>query len=137
MRAQGNEGRLGRRFAIVIGVAAAGVMALGAQTTVATPDVVKYDTKLGGHKEGVFFHGPVNSEDRKCKDGRRVVVFKQRPGADRKVNETRSEDGWWEIGGPNHHYHGRLYARVTRELHTGNGFVCLADRYPNHGYILF
>jgi hypothetical protein len=35
MRAHGNEGRLGRRFAIVIGVAAAGVVALGAQMTTA------------------------------------------------------------------------------------------------------
>ena len=36
MRANGNEGRLGKRFAIVIGVAAAGVMALGAQTATST-----------------------------------------------------------------------------------------------------
>jgi hypothetical protein len=36
MRAHGNEGRLGRRFAIVIGVAATGVMALGAQTASST-----------------------------------------------------------------------------------------------------
>ena len=44
MRAHGNEGRLGKRFAIVIGVAAAGVMALGAQTATAAPEVVKYHT---------------------------------------------------------------------------------------------
>ena len=37
---------MGKRFAIVIGVAAAGVMALGAQTAAAAPDVVKYDTRL-------------------------------------------------------------------------------------------
>ena len=36
MRAHGNEARLARRFAIVIGVAAAGVMALGAQTASST-----------------------------------------------------------------------------------------------------
>ncbi len=35
-----------KRFAIVIGVAAAGAMALGAQTAAASPDVVKYDTKV-------------------------------------------------------------------------------------------
>ena len=46
MRAHGNEGRLGKRFAIVIGVAAAGVMALGAQTTAAAPEVVTCDSKL-------------------------------------------------------------------------------------------
>ena len=56
MRAQGNEGRLGRRFAIVIGVAATGVMALGAQTAAAAPNVIKYDTKLTITREG--HHSP-------------------------------------------------------------------------------
>ena len=47
-RGEGTEGKdeMGKRFAIVIGVAAAGVMALGPQTAAAAPDVVKYDTKL-------------------------------------------------------------------------------------------
>jgi hypothetical protein len=40
---------MGRRFAIVIGAAAAGVMALGAQTAAA--EVVKYDTELTLTKE--------------------------------------------------------------------------------------
>ena len=44
MRAHGRKDNMGNRFAIVIGVAAAGVMALGAQTA-AAPDVVKYDTE--------------------------------------------------------------------------------------------
>jgi hypothetical protein len=35
MRADGREGQMGKRFAIVIGAAAAGVMALGAQTALA------------------------------------------------------------------------------------------------------
>ena len=39
--------KMGKRFAIVIGVAAAGVMALGTQTAAAGPAaVVKYDTRL-------------------------------------------------------------------------------------------
>ena len=37
---------MGRRFAIVIGMAAAGVIALGAQTAAAAPKVVEYDTKV-------------------------------------------------------------------------------------------
>ena len=52
MRAHGNEGRLGRRFAILIGVAAAGVMALGAQTAISTTgervDRVPPDLQLSG-----------------------------------------------------------------------------------------
>ena len=37
---------MGKRFAIVIGLAATGVMALGAQTGPAAPAVVEYNTKL-------------------------------------------------------------------------------------------
>ena len=54
MRAHGNEGRLGRRFAIVIGVAAAGVMALGAQTATSTTgavDRIPPDLQLSGDKK--------------------------------------------------------------------------------------
>src|SRR5215208_2179106 len=67
MRTHGREGQMGKRFAIVIGVAAAGVMALGAQTAAAAP-VHKYDTKLtitheGHHThQGVFWHGSVLSD---------------------------------------------------------------------------
>ena len=43
---------MGKRSAIVIGMAAAGAMALGAQTTTAAPEVVKYDTKLTITAEG-------------------------------------------------------------------------------------
>ena len=53
MRARGNEGRLGRRFAIVIGLAAAGVMALGAQTATSTTGPVDRfppDLRLSGAK---------------------------------------------------------------------------------------
>jgi len=54
-----------KRFAIVIGVAAAGVMALGAQSAAAAPDVVKYDTELTiAVDRGSFQHGDVNSEVR-------------------------------------------------------------------------
>ena len=35
---------MGKRFAILIGAAAAGVMALGAQTVAAAPEVVNYET---------------------------------------------------------------------------------------------
>ena len=46
---------MGKRFAIVIGVAAAGVMALGAQTAAAAPKVVKYDTELTITRTGAAF----------------------------------------------------------------------------------
>jgi hypothetical protein len=119
--------KMGRRFAIVIGLAAAGVMAFGAQTAVA--GVVKYDTKLSGHGEANrIYHGEVKSKVRKCERKRLVVLFQVRPGADRKVGTDRSDrDGSWLVerrGG------GRFYAKVRRKQHivSGNGYVCRADR---------
>ena len=157
MRAQGNEGRLGRRFAIVIGVAATGVMALGAQTTAAAPEVVgaqtaaaaapevvKYRTRLLITTErGFLHHGRLLSDRdrnpgydpahavRKCMEGRRVTVFKQRPGADRKLGTRRSRldrgHGIWGaprwVRGPRQ---AQVYAKVRREVH--DDFVCRGDR---------
>jgi hypothetical protein len=126
--------KMGKRFAIVIGVAAAGSMALGAQTATAAPDVVKYDTKLTitheGHRtnRGVLWHGGVGSEVRKCELTRRVVLFKQRPGADRKLGADRtggpgSPADRWGLVAPTR---GHVYAKVRPEV--GDGFVCRADR---------
>jgi hypothetical protein len=135
---------MGRRFAIVIGVAAAGVMALGAQTAAA--DVVKYDTKVTIHKHNrAWYHGFVYSDRdhnleydpatavRKCMGERRVILFKQRPGADRKLGTDESEffraevRGSWSLGlDPAAGSHGRLYVKVTRKVR--DRFVCRADR---------
>ena len=64
-------------------------------------------------------------------DGRRVVVFKRRPGADRKLGTTESElrrpngeVASWGLNGPR----GHVYAKVRRK--AGDGYVCRADRSP-------
>jgi hypothetical protein len=138
MRAHGNDGRLGKRFAIVIGLAATGVMALGAQTAPAASDVVKYNTKVTiqllasqpHHHENI--RGWVQSESRKCERGRRVVLFELRPGADRKVGTARSEHrsgprrGEWLIRAREQFRDDTLYAKVSREEH--DEFVCGGDR---------
>jgi hypothetical protein len=130
--------KMGKRFASVIGVAAAGVMALGAQTAAAAPDVVKHDTKLTITHEvqktdhGVLWHGGVRSEVRKCVEGRRVVLFKERPGADRKLGSDRNGTGaagfgqgprargWsWGVRAPTG---GRVYAKAKETP------VCRAGR---------
>jgi hypothetical protein len=76
----------------------------------------------------------VNSKAGKCERGRLVVLFTLRPGADRKVGTDRSDrDGNWAVdkrGG------GRFYAKVRPESGDGprgNGYVCRADRAPDHG----
>jgi hypothetical protein len=113
------------------GVAAAGVMALGAQTA-AAPGVVKYDTTLSVTKDGGGdYHGWVKSEVRKCMEGRRVVLFKRRPGADRRLGADRSKFlrryglGLWEVLADRNYGH-RVRAKVEPKVR--DRFVCRADR---------
>jgi hypothetical protein len=146
MRAErkGKHG-IGKRFALLIGATAVGVIALGAQTVIAQtaaqpPAVVKYDTKLTITHEAApgrtaLWHGGVQSDRTECMGGRRVILFQQRPGADRKLGADRSRfsadqavNEWWSWGlrAP---VPDRVYARVTPKV--GDGFVCRADRSPN------
>ena len=146
MRADGRKYEMGRRFAILIGLAAAGVMALGAQTGAQVPDVVEYKTLVTAHKDSKLdWHGYVISDRdpttrfhysegvRKCMVGREVILFRKRPGPDRKLVATRStwDRGWgeWNVVAPESR---RVYAKVTPKV--GDGFVCRADyspvRYP-------
>jgi len=124
---------MGKRFAIVIGVAAAGVMALGAQP--ATADS-RYRTHLTITADrGPLFHGFVDvrgGEDvRKCEVERRVVLFRQRPGPDAELGTDRSEptshhSGGWGVKVHRAQLGWRVYAKVQRE--GGDRYVCLADR---------
>jgi hypothetical protein len=91
--------------------------------------VHKYDTGLTGTKEASVYHGKVKSKVMKCERGRLVVLFALRPGADRKVGTDRSDrQGLWAV---DPHGGGRFYAKVRRK--SGNGYVCRADRAPEHG----
>jgi hypothetical protein len=113
------------------GVAAAGVIALGVQTAAAAT----YDTRVTISQEGSaatgLLHGDLYSAARKCEVGRRVVVFKQQPGTDRKLGV-----GDFGHGGPNHwdllfRAEGKqgwhVYALVRREVRR-HGLVCRSDR---------
>ena len=128
---------MGKRFAILIGLAAAGVMALGAQTgTAASEDVVSYGTKVTILKDQRILHGRVRSEGgSKCRVGREVILFRKRPGPDRKLGADRSGPGhgpafFWEVHVKNREIKGPLYAKVTPKV--GDGFVCRADTSGMH-----
>ena len=128
MRAHGRKYEVGRRFAILISVAAAGVMALGAQTGAAASEgVVSYDTEVTIHRDPGRWHGYVTSKVSKCMKGREVILFRKRPGPDRKLGATRSYrhhpvEFEWKVVAPER---GRVYAKVTPKV--GDGFVCRAD----------
>ncbi len=120
---------MGKRFVIVIGVAAAGVMALGAQPAAAVPT---YGTHLTITADrGPLFHGFVKSEVRKCEDERRVVLFRQRPGPDAELGTDRSEPtshhfGGWGVKVPRAQAGWRVYAKAKHKVREP--YVCLADR---------
>ena len=117
------------------------------QTAAEAPDVVKYDTELTITTErGFLYHGSVLSDRdgnpgydpakavRECMDGRRVILFKQRRGADRRLATLRSEfrpdygrGDWGMPRGPGMG-HARVYAKVRPKV--SDGFVCRADRSP-------
>ena len=138
MRAHGRKCDMRKRFAILIGVAASGVMAFGAQTGAATSeDVVTYDTEVGIYRSlnARWWVGPLDSRPqalKRCVVGREVIVFRKRPGPDRKLGATRSylrheggrvtRWGQWKVRAPDR---GRVYAKVTPKV--GDGFVCRAD----------
>ena len=123
---------MSKRFAIVIGVATAGVMALGAQPATA---VVEYDTDLTIDKENGLFYGWVRSDVRKCKVGRRVVLFRQRPGTNAKLGTTRSSlsgdhNGSWGVHVGRAQEGWRVYAEVRHKVR--DQFVCRHDRSRTH-----
>jgi hypothetical protein len=117
---------------------------------VASAGVRKYDTEMTIREEHGRFSGTVWSEripisvpDRenlvkKCMNGRRVILFKQRPGADLKLGADRtsggdptnisSRSGDWQVSPPTGTLHDgdHVYAKATRKV--SNGFVCRADR---------
>ena len=77
-----------------------------------------------------FFSNVVSGDRKKCEAHRRVTLFKQQPGADRKLGDVRSQrQGTWGTWGTKIQTKDgwRLYA-ATRKM--GDGFVCSADRSP-------
>ena len=126
-----------RTITIAIGVAAAGVMALGAQPAAA---VVKYDTKVTiAMDRGFLYHGFVKSQVNKCEVERRVVLFKKRPGADRQLgrkDRTVGSSRWpWGTWGVNLHRAQagwRVYAKARHKVR--DQFVCFASRSPTYTF---
>ena len=116
--------------------------ALGAQRAAA---VVKYDTKLTVTRDfAAFCHGSVQSDRdrspvydparavRKCMEGRRVILFKKRAGADRRLGTDRSHFrpdygyGIWGLDLDHGANSRRVYGKVRRKVR--DRFVCRRDR---------
>jgi hypothetical protein len=139
---------MGKRFAILIGAAALGMMALSAQTTAAPYDL--YDATVTIKKERgegrkkarvhgvvkadvILRHGEVTSVPGKC-ETRRVILKRDWPRhqADQTVGLDRSRigpngEGVWTMPKSSlklrHGWH-RLHAKVKIKGHPRDGFVC-------------
>jgi hypothetical protein len=122
--------------AIVIGVAAAGVMALGAQTGAAASEgVTDYNTglKIIQGRTPLYYGFVHSGGGKKCERGRLVTLFRRRPGADRKLGDDRSrydrfERGSWGMRVPEAKDGWRMYVTVPRKVR--DGFVCRHGRSP-------
>jgi hypothetical protein len=116
----------GFRLCIAAAVAVAVIAA-----PAASAGVHKYDTHLSITTDRAsWYHGTVFSRVKKCKEGRRVIVSEERPGADRRIGTARSSDrGGWALrpgqGPPRNHH--RVYAKVKRKV-LQDGDVCRAAR---------
>jgi hypothetical protein len=120
-----------KRFTIVVGLAAAGVMALGAQTASAAT----YNTKLTISQERAptFFGHMTSVAGKKCKVGRLVTMFKIRPGVDRKLGATRTgSGGFWIMPVPKAWSESGWRVYVKTPPKVGDGFVCNGTRSEIH-----
>ncbi len=67
--------------------------------------------------------GKVKSTKASCVEGRKVKVYRVKPGADDKIGDDNADsDGAWSIGNPGGG--GKIYAKVSRT----NG--CAGDKSP-------
>ena len=116
---------MGKRLAIVIGVAAAGVMlavpALAGQTVKSTITV--------DDRPKLLLKGSVESRKHACEVDRRVKLFFKGEGfnGDLAGSDTSNRHGVWKIPISGGHFY---YARVVRskEDTAGTTFVCGGDR---------
>lgn len=90
-------------------------------------DVVNSKVTLEVKRDAARFKGRVKSPASDCVIGRKVLLYRQRAGADDKVTKTfTSESGKYAVKIPMQHGN-RIYALVKR-FKTPLDTVCKADR---------
>jgi hypothetical protein len=139
MTAHGRAGQMGRRFAILIGVAAAGVLGVGVVAVPALADqTVKIDSRvilLPDHNEfchqgqcsRVAYYGQVKSSKHACEVHRTVKVFRAHSGPDVLVGKDSSDrHGKTKVVARVHP--GFYYMKVLRREVRAAGTICRGDR---------
>ena len=120
--------RSGARLGIVITLVAAAALMSAAQSGAR----VVAETNVTISKFLPLYHGKVKSAFRECEKGRKVFLFRKRPGPDQKVGKDRANNrGKWKIGAPGNLAPGdRFYAKARNfeASGTGTGLSCLRDK---------
>ncbi len=104
-----------RNILVAVGTATVLVLPTAAALTPTALAAAKAKTTVTIKAEGTDLSGQVSSPRAGCKDGRKVIVFKQigsRGGGNdqRFATDTAEEDGSWSTG--NTGTEGRFYAKV-------------------------
>ena len=98
-----------------------------------TPDTFTHPTTLTINYDGNSFDGSAKSSNAECRDGRRIVLKKKRPGRDKKVgSDTTNPQGRYSI--LERGARGVYYTVALKKTFTdGNGDfnICSKDRSPN------
>ena len=86
-----------------------------------------------------LYHGRVKSNFEECEDGRRVILFRVKPGEDQKIGKDRANNrGKWRVPAPGNLAPGdRFYAKVRNydAGGTGTGLGCARDKSPTVEFV--
>ena len=97
------------------------------------PPPVRHGTSVTIDYDGNSFDGKVESNTRKCRSGRRVVLKKQKPGRDQKVgSDSTNRRGRYSI--PQRNADGTYYTVAGKKTYrdgSGRLHICNKGRSPN------
>ncbi len=98
-----------RAALLVVAVAAIAIVPISA-----TGQVI-YETELTIKGPNGDFSGKIKSDEQECETGRKVTVFKKKPGKDKKVGDDTSDSGKWSTGNSGEKK-GKFYAKVGSDF---------------------
>ena len=126
---------MGRRLAV-------GVGALIAVMAVATPPGgarVVTESKVTISRFLPLYHGKVRSAYAECEAGRKVILYRKKPGQDQKIGKDNANDnGRWKVAISGSPPNGaKFYAKVrnVEVSSTGTGISCANDRSPTVTFV--
>src|SRR4051812_27915102 len=107
------------RIAAIVLIAALVVAAIGGGFAAASTK--KFPTKVtinfSGSPYGDSFFGKVKSQKKKCKKGRKVTVFRQKPGTDAKFGSDKSNNkGKYNVDPGKNAASGNYYSKAKKKV---------------------